>query len=136
MARLDGELLRHALQLARKNGYAEVELSVDTARFTATLAAAPLSSPSAPSDRMAIDRTAPEPKAPSIDAPLVGYYRESAKGLRVGQKVKRGDAVAEIAALGILNEVESKVDGEIIEVLVQPDQAVEYGQPLAIVKPL
>ena len=98
MARLDAELLRHALQVARRNGYAEIELSVDASRFTATLAPSP-----APKAEIPVETTAAESKPPSIDAPLVGYYRESSKGLRVGQKVKRGDAVAEIASLGILN---------------------------------
>ena len=46
----------------------------------------------------------------------------------------KGEIVASIAALGLNNDVESPVSGEIIEVLVKPDQAVEFGQALALVK--
>ncbi len=35
----------------------------------------------------------------------------------------------------LFNEIEAEVKGEIVEVLVQNEQLVEYGQPLFLVKP-
>ena len=40
-----------------------------------------------------------------------------------------------IEAMKLFNEIEAEVDGEIVEVLVQNGQLVEYGQPLFLVKP-
>ena len=35
----------------------------------------------------------------------------------------------------LMNELEAEVNGEIVEVLVENGQLVEYGQPLFLVKP-
>ena len=72
------------------------------------------------------------PAAPSeIKATLVGYYREAKEPIAVGRTIRKGDPVGTIEALGIVTDVTSKVEGEIVEVLVEPGQAVEYGQVLA-----
>jgi acetyl-CoA carboxylase biotin carboxyl carrier protein len=75
-----------------------------------------------------------EPKLAEITAPLVGYYSPGPKNLVVGERVETGDMVATIAQLGIVNEVESKVSGEVVEVCVEGNQPVMYGQVLARVK--
>jgi biotin carboxyl carrier protein len=67
----------------------------------------------------------------TITATAVGYYRSSPKPLLVGNRVESGDLVAEIIALGIAHEVIAKWSGKVEEVLVEPDQPVEYGQVLA-----
>lgn len=133
MAELDLDLVRHALGLARKNGFAEVELAIDGETFTASLlpgAPAPAPSVAAPAAEAST-----EPKLQPLKATLVGYYREAKKPLQAGDSVKKGEVVAVIAALGIANDVESNVTGEVVEVLVANDQPVEYGQPLALVRP-
>ncbi len=136
MAGLEIDLVREALGVARKNGFAEVELGVGTARFSARLEPAPVASRvgSSPFGDAAAEPT--EPPMLSVTATLVGYYRAAAMPLEVGLTIAKGDVVAVIAALGIANDVESKVSGEVVEVLVQPNQPVEYGQALALVKPL
>jgi len=68
-----------------------------------------------------------------VTAPMVGYYR--AGTLEVGAKVKKGDIIAAVAALGLANDIEAPADGEIDEVFVEPNQPVEYGQVLARIKP-
>ena len=78
--------------------------------------------------------TAGEPEYQVIASTLVGYYQEAKQPLRVGTAVHAGEVVAIVTALGIANDVESKVSGEIVEVLVEPNQPVEYGQALAKVK--
>ena len=52
----------------------------------------------------------------------------------MGRTVKKGEVVAIVAALGIANEIESKVSGDVVEVLVDTNQAVEFGQLLAKVR--
>ena len=49
---------------------------------------------------------------------------------RVGDSVKKGQSVAIIEAMKLMNEIESDFDGTVTEILVKNGQAVEYGQPL------
>jgi len=132
---LDLQLVRHALTVARRNGFAEVELGIGDDRFTARLEPAPPGRPAAPTASAggASDEST-EPQLQEIKSTLVGYYREAKTPLRVGETVKAGDVVAVIAALGIANDVESTVSGEVAEVLVEPNQPVQYGQTIARVK--
>ena len=40
-----------------------------------------------------------------------------------------------IEAMKLMNELEAEIKGEIVEVLAQNGQLVEFGQPLFLVKP-
>ena len=44
--------------------------------------------------------------------------------------VKKGQTLAIVEAMKLMNEIESEYDGTITEVLVENGEAVEYGQPL------
>lgn len=75
----------------------------------------------------------------SIKAPLVGvFYRSPGPNLNpfveVGAKVKKGDTLCIIEAMKIMNEIQSDVDGEIVEILVQNESMVEFGQVLFKIK--
>lgn len=129
MANGEFDWIRHALTVAREAGCSEVELEYDDVEFEAVLEPAK-SKPSA--SREATPVAAPL-MTKSVSAPCVGYLRLD-KPLVVGQQIKEGDIVASIEALGHKNEVESKVSGEVIEVLVEANQAVEFGQSLVVVK--
>ncbi len=130
MAHLESELVRHALSVARQHGFAEVELAIGDESFSARLEPLPKKSRAS----KAAEAAAAEPEFQVVTASLVGYYRESKTPLKVGAAIKKGDVVAIISALGIANDVESKVTGEVVELLVEPNQPVEYGQALAKVK--
>ena len=125
---MDLDLVRHALAAARRHGYAEVELGAGDAAFTARLARLPkpVVAANAP--------TAVDDAPQEIKATLVGFYREAKAPLAVGRTIRKGDNVASIEALGIVTDVASKVEGEVVEVLAEPGQAVEYGQVLARVR--
>lgn len=74
-----------------------------------------------------------------IQAPMVGtFYSASAPGaepfVKVGDQVKKGDVVCVIEAMKLMNEVEAEEDGEIVEILVQNEDMIEYGQPLFVVR--
>ncbi|MCD8035782.1 MAG: acetyl-CoA carboxylase biotin carboxyl carrier protein [Clostridiales bacterium] len=74
-----------------------------------------------------------------IKAPLVGtFYAAPAQDaepfVSVGDRVKKGQIVAIVEAMKLMNEIESDFDGEIAEICVENGEAVEYGQPLFRVK--
>ncbi|NJM45299.1 MAG: acetyl-CoA carboxylase biotin carboxyl carrier protein, partial [Alkalinema sp. RU_4_3] len=88
----------------------------------------------------------PSTSAPSLDkyidvpSPIVGTFY-SAPGpdespfVEIGMKVRKGQVVCIIEAMKIMNEIEAEVSGEVIEILVQNGQPIEYGQPLMRVNP-
>jgi acetyl-CoA carboxylase biotin carboxyl carrier protein len=76
----------------------------------------------------------------TIVSPMVGtFYQSSSPGsapfVSVGAKVGVKTAVCIIEAMKLMNEIEAEVNGEIVEILVENGQLVEYGQPLFLVKP-
>ena len=48
----------------------------------------------------------------------------------VGDQVKKGQTLAIVEAMKLMNEIESDFDGKVAEIYVENGQAVEYGQPL------
>lgn len=71
----------------------------------------------------------------SVVSPIVGtFYASSGPDAEpfasVGSKIKKGDKLCIIEAMKLMNEIEAEVDGEIVEVLVEDEQMVEYGQEL------
>lgn len=75
-----------------------------------------------------------------IVSPMVGtFYRASSPDanpyVNVGDKVGPKTTVCIIEAMKLMNELEAEVQGEIVEILVENGQLVEYGQPLFLVKP-
>ncbi|WNS80218.1 acetyl-CoA carboxylase biotin carboxyl carrier protein [Domibacillus sp. DTU_2020_1001157_1_SI_ALB_TIR_016] len=70
-----------------------------------------------------------------ITSPMVGTFytraNESEEPLvQVGDTVQKGQVVCIVEAMKLFNEVQAGVDGEIVEVLVEDGDVVEYGQPL------
>lgn len=70
-----------------------------------------------------------------IKAPIVGSFYVSASPdkppyVEVGSRVKKGDVLCIIEAMKLMNEIESDVDGEVVEVMAQNQAFVEYGAPL------
>jgi acetyl-CoA carboxylase biotin carboxyl carrier protein len=100
-------------------------------------AAAPAAAP-APASAPTAAAAAPEARGTVVKSPMVGtVYRCPSPGaasfVEVGQAVKPGDTLCIIEAMKLLNEIEAEVAGEILEVLVENGQAVEYGQPLFVI---
>ena len=74
-----------------------------------------------------------------ISSPLVGtYYEAPAEGadpfVKVGDIVKKGQILAIVEAMKLMNDIESDFDGEVAEILVENGQPVEYGQPLFVIR--
>lgn len=74
-----------------------------------------------------------------IISPMVGTFYaapspESAPYVQVGSKVEKDTIVCILEAMKLFNEIEAEVSGEIVEILVDNGELVEYGQPLFRVK--
>lgn len=74
-----------------------------------------------------------------VKAPIVGtFYAASAPDkppfVTVGQQVKKGDVIMIIESMKLMNEVQSEFDGTVAEILVKNGEAVEFDQPIMIIK--
>lgn len=93
----------------------------------------------ASSDGNASQPAAKQENLHTILSPMVGtFYAAPAPGaepfVRVGSKVNEKTVVCIVEAMKLMNEIEAEVRGEIVEILVENGQLVEYGQPLFLVK--
>jgi acetyl-CoA carboxylase biotin carboxyl carrier protein len=75
-----------------------------------------------------------------ITSPMVGtFYRAPAPDeqpfVDVGDRVTKGQVVCIIEAMKLMNEFESDFSGQVVEILVQNGEPVEYGQILMRVNP-
>jgi len=76
----------------------------------------------------------------TIEAPMVGtFYRatnpETAPFVSEGDTIKEGQTLCIIEAMKLMNEIESKLSGRVVKILVENAQPVEFGQPLFLVEP-
>ncbi|MFS0672775.1 acetyl-CoA carboxylase biotin carboxyl carrier protein [Ornithinibacillus sp. 179-J 7C1 HS] len=74
-----------------------------------------------------------------ITSPMVGTFYsapnpDSDPFVSVGSSVSKDTVVCIVEAMKLFNEIEAEVSGEIVEVLVENGELVEYGQPLFRVK--
>lgn len=74
-----------------------------------------------------------------VSSPLVGTYYSAASEeaeafVKVGDKVTKGQTLAIVEAMKLMNEIESDYEGIVEEILVNNAQGVEYGQPLFVIR--
>ena len=75
-----------------------------------------------------------------IKSPFVGtFYAAPSPGkpvyTKLGDKVKVGQALCVLEAMKIMNEIDADIAGEIVEICVDNESLVEFGQPLFKIKP-
>jgi acetyl-CoA carboxylase biotin carboxyl carrier protein len=90
----------------------------------------PASPPPTPNDRQWVE----------IASPMVGtFYRAPAPDeppfVSVGDRISVGQSVCIIEAMKLMNELEAEVSGQVMEILVENGESVEYGQVLMRVNP-
>lgn len=76
-----------------------------------------------------------EPEGMIVKSPLVGTFyaapsEDADPFVSVDDQIKKGQTLAIVEAMKLMNEIESDFDGKVAEIYVQNGQAVEYGQPL------
>jgi acetyl-CoA carboxylase biotin carboxyl carrier protein len=95
--------------------------------------ASPAPGPSAPPPSQSSDLV-------EITSPMVGtFYRSPAPGeppfISPGERIRQGQTVCIIEAMKLMNELEAEVSGEVVEILVENAEPVEFGQTLMLVRP-
>jgi acetyl-CoA carboxylase biotin carboxyl carrier protein len=96
-------------------------------------AAAPAQAPAAPAAAPA------DPSIKVITSPMVGTFYASPSPdnppfVTVGSPVKPDTVVCIVEAMKVMNEIQSELNGTVVECLVASGTSVEFGQPLFRVK--
>ncbi|MEB3356153.1 MAG: acetyl-CoA carboxylase biotin carboxyl carrier protein [Synechococcales bacterium] len=109
-------------------------VEMPTAPATPPSSAAPSAhSPSAPSPNLVDSRLT------DVTSPMVGtFYRAPAPDepsfVEIGDRINPGQTVCIIEAMKLMNELEAEISGEVVEILVENGEPVEFGQVLMRVK--
>lgn len=95
--------------------------------------------PSAPAAAVPAQASAPDESLHKIVSPMVGTFYASPSPdadayVNAGSRVNEKSVVCIIEAMKLMNELLAEVKGEIVEVLAENGQLVEYGQPLFLVR--
>ena len=75
-----------------------------------------------------------------VNSPIVGtFYRApnptSQPFVQVGDRVRVGQTMCIVEAMKLMNEIQAEQNGVVEKILVENGQAVEYNQPLFLLKP-
>jgi acetyl-CoA carboxylase biotin carboxyl carrier protein len=76
-----------------------------------------------------------------LTSPIVGtFYRQPSPGassfVEVGDRVRKGQVLCIVEAMKLMNEIESEIDAEVVEILVANGQPVEFGEVLFRLRPM
>lgn len=149
------ESLKEIVKVAKDQGVAELSVEAKDFKVSVNFATAPAAihhvqpivQHSAPVAPAAPVSAAPAPKAAASDAglhviksPFVGtFYASPSPGkpvyTKIGDKVKVGQPLCVLEAMKIMNEIDSDINGEIVEICVDNESLVEFGQALFKIKP-
>ena len=74
-----------------------------------------------------------------VKSPVVGtFYQASAPDaapfVTIGQRVQKGQTLCIIEAMKMMNEIAAPVSGEVVKILVNQEDMVEYDQTIMLIK--
>lgn len=132
---LDREDVKLHLKFAPASILGAATSSLPAASFSATPIAVsvPVSAP------VPAAGVAEEDGLHALKSPLVGtFYSSPSPGaatfVTVGSTVQKGQVIAIVEAMKLMNEIEADASGTIVKCLVPNGQPVEYGQPLFLIR--
>lgn len=140
------------LHIKKSGALTGVHSAISSAEAIAEQPAAPREeTPARKVEGVSVTETpAPSPATPSAEgkdtanlhkivSPMVGTFYaapspDTQPYVAAGDQVNEKSIVCIVEAMKLMNEIEAEVRGQIVEVLVENGQLVEYGQPLFLVK--
>ncbi|MBP5581959.1 MAG: acetyl-CoA carboxylase biotin carboxyl carrier protein [Ruminococcus sp.] len=74
-----------------------------------------------------------------VRSPIVGTFYSAPSPdkppfVKTGDEVKKGDIIMIIESMKLMNEIQSEYDGTVEQILVSDGQAVEFDQPIMVIK--
>jgi len=133
-----GRKVRITRRLTSDNGHSSQPLTVQTAAAPPPAQPAPSPAPTVSTvDSATVDA---EKNYVEIKSPMVGtYYAAPAPDAQpyvaLNQKIEVGQVVCIVEAMKLMNEIEAEVAGQVVKVMVENAQPVEFGQVLFLIDP-
>jgi oxaloacetate decarboxylase alpha subunit len=155
---VDPNEIRELIELISRSNFATFEL--EGKGFKLKLVKEPAAAPAVvaveqPARSVVVPQAASAAEAPAADpvaeaeangavpltSPIVGtFYRspspDASPFVEIGTKVNKGQVLCIVEAMKVMNEIESEIDAEVVDVLVANGQPVEYGETLFLLRPL
>ncbi len=154
---MDLRKIKKLIELLEESQLSEIEIhegeeSVRLIRSSAGQAAAPVAQavapvPAANADPAPAGLSAEDqepagdglPEGEPVRSPMVGTFYsapnpETPPFVEVGSTVAAGDTLCLIEAMKMFNQIEAEQSGEIVAVLVEDGQPVEFDEPLFVIR--
>ncbi len=134
------EIENEGMRLAiRKPGRPEAAAAQPVPVPAAYTPAPHMQAPAAAPQAEAKPAPADDPSLHRITSPMVGtFYRapspDAPPFVNIGDRVTEKTVVCILEAMKLMNPLEAEIKGEIVDILVENGQLVEFGQPLFLVK--
>jgi acetyl-CoA carboxylase biotin carboxyl carrier protein len=140
MQEFDGSGLSK-MKLTKEDFSIELEKATGVVMAPTAVAAAPMAPVAVAATATVTEAAAPEISGDFIPSPMVGTYYaspspDSPAFVKKGDTVKKGQTLAILEAMKIMNELEAEFDCKILDVLVSDGQPVEYDMPLFVIEKL
>jgi acetyl-CoA carboxylase biotin carboxyl carrier protein len=137
---MDIKKIKEFIELAKSEGVSELKYEEKEVKIAVSFQTSNFSVPQIVSTMPAASNTAAnaevnDPNIKAVTSPFVGtFYLSSSPDkdpyVSIGAKVKKGSTLCILEAMKIMNEIESDVSGEIVEVCAENESLVEFGQVL------
>lgn len=127
------------VEIRKRSSQAVVETAVAPVAAAPAPVAAPVAAPAPATPVVVAAVPVVDESLHKITSPMVGTFYaapspEDPEYVKVGDKVTPESIVCIVEAMKLMNELEAEVTGEIVEILVENGQLIEYGQPIFLVK--
>ena len=143
------EEVERLVDLVRRSGVGEIRVRQGDVEISVKASPESSAAPASAVAEYAVHGGAAEIAGPSaaegnglhpVRSPLVGtFYRSPAPGedpyVEVGDRVRAGEILCIVEAMKLMNEISADVSGEVVEVLAENAEGVEYDQPLFYLRP-
>lgn len=143
---IDKEVIRELAEIMNETGLGEIEIESDDSRLRlsrGTSATPVMVGAHAAPAAAAPAAVAPTPSADdhpgAVKSPMVGtIYLAPEPGaapfVRPGDMVSQGQTLLIVEAMKTMNPIGAPKAGKVVKVLVENEEPVEFGQPLAIIE--
>ena len=157
---MDHKELRELIEIISRSNFSSFELEregfkLKLVKDDGVVIAEPVAAPPAQQASLPVEPRKKAPGAPpapveespaddgliEVASPIVGtYYEAPSPGsdpfVKIGGRIGKGQVLCIVEAMKLMNEIESEIDAEVVEILASNGQPVEFGEPLFKLRPL
>ena len=144
---MDLDKIKEIISLMNENDLAEVEIEeegkkVRLRKTEVKMASVPMAAarPAEQAPAQTPEPTRERPKdCEEITSPMVGtFYRASSPDadpyVKIGDTVEPEAIICIIEAMKVMNEIKAEMHGEVVDILVENGDVIEFGQPLFLIR--